>query len=71
MADEPTIGIWRGPFEGQTADGHTVAYGDTAYVTEADLESGHWDTSRKQSLPEDPLPEPTPVFPETPVEETP
>lgn len=64
MADEEIIGIWRGPFPGQLANGGTVAYGQKAVVTEADLESGHWDTSRAQNptiSDPPPLPPPAPT----------
>lgn len=33
---------WQGPFPGERVDGSTLAPGDVAQVTEADLASGHW-----------------------------
>lgn len=58
--------IYRGPFTAELATGHTVAFGDRALVTLADLESAHWEavkTDAPVETPTPPAPSPAPASP--------
>lgn len=45
------IGIYRGPFIGQRPDKGLVHPGDEMEVTDADLQSGHWDAKDTPQIP--------------------
>lgn len=44
------IGIFRGPFIGERPDRGTVRPGDEMDVSDADLQSGHWDAKDQPQL---------------------
>ena len=65
MADDTNIGAWAGPFVGELVGGGHVSPGDKLQVTEADLQSGHWDTSRAKNPTVPATPDLPPAVPDT------
>jgi len=49
-SDQLVPAIWRGPFDGELADGRTVRNGDTVMVTKRELESAHFEEVPKAKV---------------------